>query len=252
MKRALAVAALVAAGLAVPHPSTFVAAAPAANGTIKGRTVLAGTPPGNPMIRMGVDPACRAASKNPKPVQEIVVVSPDGGLANVFVKLAGTFPATPVPSGAVVIDQAGCVYAPRVVGARTGQKLRVRNSDRLLHNVHSQSQVNAFNVGQPTAGVANDFVLKAEPGMLRIGCDIHRWMTTYVGVVDHPYFDVSSQEGAFDIENVPAGTYQLQAWHERFGTLTETIRVPSGGTATVTLTFKSGAEKLDSPRGRAR
>jgi hypothetical protein len=142
--------------------------------------------------------------------------------------------------------------ATRLHHHRHDQKLRIHNSDRLLHNVHSQSQVNAFNVGQPTAGLANEFVLKPESGMLRIGCDIHRWMTTYVGVVDHPYFDVSSQGGAFDIENVPPGIYQLQAWHERLGTLTETVRVPSGGTATVTLTFKSGAEKPGSPRGGAR
>src|SRR5262245_10113663 len=121
--RHLLAAALVAGGLVIPHDAKGVAAAAAAHGTIKGRTVLAGTPPGNPMIRMGVDPACRAASKNSKPVQEIVVTSPDGGLANVFVKLVGTFPSTPVPSGAVVIDQAGCIYAPRVVGARAGQKL---------------------------------------------------------------------------------------------------------------------------------
>ena len=217
-------------------------AANAAGGTIKGHVRLNGKPPGNAVIRMAVDPMCSKINAEKRPLQETIVASADGSLANVFVKLDGTFPATPVPSAPVVIDQVGCLYVPRVVGARVGQTLQVRNSDRLLHNVHAQStHANGFNVGQPLAGASYDFRLRDEEMMLRLGCDVHRWMTSYVGVVSHPYFAVSSVNGSFEIGGVPPGSYTIQAWHELLGTINQAIRVRADATTTLDLAFTPAA-----------
>jgi len=240
--------ALVATTLASGHFST---AAQSANlGTIKGRVRLSGKSPGNAIIRMGVDPMCAAINRGKRILQETVLTSADGGLANVFVALQGTFPRTPVAPEPVTIDQIGCVYTPRVVGARVGQTLAVRNSDRLLHNVHSLSASgNSFNVGQPLAGMVYQYQLKDEELMLRLSCDVHRWMTAYIGVVSHPYFAVSGSDGAFEIANVPGGTYAIRTWHERYGDLTQPVRLRPGATTTVTFAY-SGAEKT--PRDSAR
>jgi plastocyanin len=217
-------------------------AAAAAVGTIKGRVRLGGAPPGNPVIRMRVDPMCAKINRGKLVVEELVMASKDGGLANVFVKLQGAFPRTPVPTNTVTIDQRDCVYAPRMIGARVGQTLLVRNSDPLLHNVHSLSSgSNSFNVGQPQAGLENRFQLKAAE-ILRLKCDVHRWMRAYIGVVDHPYFAVTGNDGAFEIANVPVGTQILHIWHERYGDLEQAVRVNPGATTTVTLTY-TGAEK---------
>jgi hypothetical protein len=223
--------------------SGFVRAvpAPAAGGTINGKIKLTGTIPGNSIIRMGMDPGCAAMNKGKRPVQETVAATADGSLGNVFVKLQGTFPQTPVPKNPVVIDQVACLFAPRVVGARVGQVLRVTNSDALLHNVHSQStKGNVFNVGQPMAGMHTDFTLKAEE-MLKIGCDVHRWMVSYVGIVNHPYFAVSDKAGAFTIADIPPGSYTVEAWHEQFGTLTQPVKVQAGTPASVTFSFDATA-----------
>ena len=215
----------------------------AARGTIKGHIRLMGKLPGNPIIRMGKDPMCAKINAGKRVIQETVVASADGGLANVFVHLQGSFPQTPVPTAPVSIDQHGCIYAPRIVGARVGQMLQIRNSDQLLHNVHGMSaRDNGFNIGQPLAGMVQQFRLKDEEIMLRLKCDVHSWMTAFVGVVSHPYFAVSHDAGAFEIDNVPAGTYTIQAWHEQFGPLKQTVRVKAGAPTTVDFSY-TGSEK---------
>jgi plastocyanin len=212
-------------------------------GTIKGHVKLTGKLPGNPVIRMGMDPMCAKANAGKQVVQETVMAALDGSLANVFVSLEGTFPPTPVSSEPVVIDQRACVYRPRVVGARVGQTLQVRNSDDLIHNVHSLTEKgNAFNISEPKAGMVQSFKLK-DAEILRIKCDVHRWMTTYVGIVGNPYFAVSNDGGNFEIANVPPGSYTIRAWHELYGPVTQRVAVRAGATATINFSYtgKEGA-----------
>jgi plastocyanin len=207
-------------------------------GTIKGHVLLAGKEPGNPFIRMGVDPKCSALNAGHRVIQESAMIAADGSVANVFVRLDGMFPNTPVPTEPVVIDQRACFYRPRVVGMRVGQMLQIRNDDDLLHNVHSSSAAgNSFNVGQPKAGIVFSFTPKAPEVMLPIGCDVHRWMTAYVGIVSHPYFAVSGADGAFAMANVPAGTYTIKTWHERFGELTKKVTVKPGAATTIEFSY---------------
>ena len=207
-------------------------------GAIQGHVRLAGDPPGNAVIRMGVDPLCSKLTDEKLIVQESVLASPDGSLANVFVRLEGTFPDTPIPEEPVVIDQTDCVFVPRVVGARAGQLVQITNSDPLLHNLNTQTSTsNRFNVGQPMQGMVYEVRLEEEESMLRIRCDLHRWMTEYIGVVPHPYFDVTDLTGTFVVENVPVGTHTIQAWHEGYGVLTQTVTVEAGGVADAAFAY---------------
>jgi plastocyanin len=231
-------------GVAAAPQARRAPPAVSAGGTIAGHIRLAGKLPGNPIIRMGVDPKCAAINAGKRVVQETVMASADGSLANVFVSLQGTFPSTPVPSAPVAIDQQACVYRPRVVGARVGQTLEFHNGDGLLHNVRSLStRGNEFNVGQPPAAQPFRFVAAHEELMLRIKCDIHSWMTTYVGVVAHPYFAVSGADGNFSIANVPAGTRTIQAWQEQYGAMTRTVTVKSGAVTNADFEFAPGATR---------
>ena len=227
-----AAATLVAGGVA-PSP-----ASQAGNGTIKGHVRLTGTLPGNSIIRMGKDPKCAQLNQGKQAVQEVVKATADGSLANVFVRLEGNFPKTPVPTTPVTINQTSCFYTPRVAGVRVGQTLQVRNNDSLLHNVHSSSEKdNSFNVAQAKAGVVDSFKMKSEEVMLKLGCDVHRWMTAYVGVVSNPYFAVSDASGNYTITNVPAGTYMIDAWQEEYGPTKKMVTVTAGGTTTVDFTY---------------
>lgn len=221
--------------------SSFIALSPvvlAAGGTVKGRITFTGPEPGNRVIRMGMDPMCAAANRGKQVVNEIYQVGDKNVLGNVFVKVEGQFPATPVPSQPVEIDQKACIYVPRVIGARVGQTLLVKNSDNWLHNVHTDSaKRNAINQSTPQAGMSVKLVLKDEE-MLRVGCDVHRWMTSWVGVVSHPYFAVSEgKTGTFTINHVPPGRRMITAWHEALGTLTKAVDVKDGETAIVDFVY---------------
>lgn len=236
----------IVAGFAVASCLTLAAISVTAQpspGMIKGHVGLAGKEPGNPLIRMGVDPKCSALNAGHRAIQESAMIGADGSVANVFVRLDGTFPNSPVPAEPVVIDQRACFYRPRVVGMRVGQVLQIKNEDDLLHNVHSSSAVgNSFNVGQPKAGIVFSFTPKAPEVMLPLACDVHRWMTAYVGIVAHPYFAVSGGDGGFTIAKVPAGTYTIKTWHERFGELTKKVTVKPGVATPIdfSYTMKSG------------
>jgi hypothetical protein len=104
--------------------------------------------------------------------------------------------------------------------------------------VHSSSAAgNSFNVGQPKAGIVYDFKPAHEEVMLKLGCDVHRWMTAYIGVLPHPYFAVSDRKGTFEIARVPPGTYNIRAWHERFGDLMKRVTVKAGAPTTIDFSY---------------
>ena len=242
---AFAAGLLIAAHAVRPHAATGPAQTPKtpSTGVIEGRVRLAGPAPANPIIRMGADPMCSRQYSGRRAVQEFVVRDADGGLANVLVDLQGKFPAATAIADPVTLDQRGCLYAPRVLGMQVGQTLQIKNSDSLLHNVHSLStRGNAFNVSQPQAGMVYKVPLKNPDVIMRIKCDVHSWMTAYIGVEPHPYFATSGEHGAFRIGGVPAGRFSIRTWHERYGQLMQTVIVKAGQTTSIELSY-TGNEK---------
>ena len=237
----LAMAATIACGgstAPAPASSGSPAVDPAPAGTITGRVVVEGTPPKAQTIRVDGDRTCATLVPGAARQTETWVVGEDGGLANVFVyvKTGLEGRSFPVPTEPVVLDQQNCWYTPRVVGVRVGQSFQVLNSDPLLHNVRAQAAVNqAFNQGQPVQGVRYSHTFSTDEVMVPIKCDVHAWMNAWVGVMNHPYFAVTGPSGAFELPNLPPGTYTVEAWHEAGGATTGTVTVPASGAATLSL-----------------
>lgn len=209
-------------------------------GSISGTVRFSGTVPAPDLLRMNTDPACVAAA-GADTFSDAVLVDDSGGLQNAFVWVkTGLDPkyGFPVPDEAVVLDQAGCRYIPRVVGIRAGQTLEVLNSDDTLHNVHAMPNQNVeFNEGQPVKGMRLTRTFTTPEVMVRFTCNVHSWMNAHVGVVEHPFFAVTSPDGSFEIAGVPPGTYTVEVWHERFGRLTQQVTVAERGAAAASFTF---------------
>jgi hypothetical protein len=212
--------------------------------TITGKIVLEGTPPANPVIKMASDPACSAANTGDVHAESFVV--DNGGLQNVFVYIKdglGNKYLFDTPTEPVKLDQKGCRYVPHVVGLRTTQPLEVSNSDATLHNVHGMPEANReFNVGQPVPGMKNAVTFTTPEVMVPFKCDVHSWMSAYVGVVSHPYFAVSGGGGKFELRTIPPGTYTIEAWHEKLGRQEQTVTLGEKDSKEITFTFKAAAQ----------
>ena len=207
--------------------------------TVTGRVKFTGAKPGNPRIDMSEEAKCAAKYQTP-PTEEGVVGSA-GMLGNVFVYVKSGLPADykpAAPAASVVIDQDGCHYKPHVLGIQVGQKLEIRNSDPVLHNIKAKATKNRpFNISQPTAGMKTERTFTAVEVMVALECNVHGWMNAWLGVLPHSFFAVSGNDGSFSIKGLPAGTYTLEAWHERYGVQTATVTVPATGSKTQDFTF---------------
>jgi plastocyanin len=209
---------------------------PATAGAVAGKVTFMGTPPPAKTIPMSSDPRCvNAGAKS-----EEVVVSGDGSLQNVFVYVKDGLGALkfPVPAAPLVLDQKGCQYRPHVFGVQVGQPIEILNSDATLHNIHAWPMANAeFNKGQALQGMKDTHVFSTREVMVPFRCDVHRWMNSFVGVLDHPFFAVTGADGSFQLKGLPPGTYTIEAWHEKFGTKTASVTIGAKESKDVAFTF---------------
>ena len=222
--------------------SVSAAQGPTGSARVVVKVVLSGSAPTRLKIQTSADPYCAKAHQAEPLLSQTVEVGADGALIDslVFVKdgVTGTYPTPQTP---VTLDQKGCVYIPHVVGMMAGQPLLILNSDATLHNIHPMPVINAgFNIGMPTQGMKQTrFFKKVEP-VFHVKCDVHPWMSAYIATFAHPFFGVSNSQGAVELNGLPAGTFQIQAWHEKYGVQVQTVSVLAGETKQITFTYKGG------------
>jgi plastocyanin len=193
--------------------------------SVSGAVKFDGTAPKPTKIDMSQDPACKKAGDN---MTETVVADAKGDLANVFVYVKDglgnrTFD---VPKDKVTIDQSGCRYHPHVLGAMAGQTVEIKNSDQTTHNIHPSPKDNKeWNESQAPGVAALEKQFARQEVLIPVKCNQHPWMKMFIGVVKHPYFAVTDQDGKFTIKDLPPGDYTLAAVHEKYGEQTMKLHV---------------------------
>lgn len=136
--------------------------------------------------------------------------------------------------GNAAVHQKQCEYEPHVQTAVVGQKLEVRNHDKVLHNIHSYDERKGtlFNLAQPIQNQVSSVTLDQE-GVVTLKCDVHRWMLAYIVVGRHPYTAVTDKDGEYRIDGIPPGSYKIRAWHEALGQVSKEVTVVAARQATV-------------------
>lgn len=168
---------------------------------------------------------------------ETLLVNADGRLRNAAVilrPLSAVMAAAPV---SIVLDNQDCAFTPHVQIAPVGSELLLKNSDPILHTVHARlGRETLFNVGLPRWRQVTKRLDRA--GVMRIDCDVlHTWMSAAIVVTDSPYFFVTNEQGEFYFEGVPAGSYEIEIWHERLGRRSQHIVVRESGATDIDIAF---------------
>ncbi len=204
-------------------------------GGIQGVVSFAGTPPSAAKIPVASFSECG----NPSGIDTDILIQ-NGKVKNAFVAITKglenyRFEKT---SEEVMIDQRHCLYEPRVIGLQVGQTLVVKNSDPALHNIHAQPlQSRGFNVGMPRQASDIRKTFEVPEVMIPLRCDVHPWMRAYAGILPHPYFSVTGDDGSFRLKNVPPGDYIVTVWHEKLGKKEFPISVGAREEKTLEVSF---------------
>lgn len=231
-----------ASALTVPRPATaatYKVIEVKDGGTITGVVRWEGEIPKRRKLKVSSrDEPCHA-----KPIpNDDLVVSKDAKVRWVvaYIKKIGEGKPFDVdPDNPATLNQVGCRFRPHVVVVPTGQPLQVLNSDGVLHNVHLHAKKNEpFNRSMPGRVKKLDVTFDYSE-RIRVGCDVHQWMSAWIVVAKHPYYAVTGKDGAFRFDNVPAGNYTVEIWHEKLGKQQAQVSVTPGAEASAEFVLKA-------------
>ena len=213
----------------------YTVAAVTDGGKVSGSVKFEGTPPPLEKVEVSKDPAVCGKEK----VLETVQVGSGNGLKGVVVWIENISKGKDwgsIDGGEV--DQTECHYKPYIQIIKVGEQVNIKNSDSVLHNIHAyyKDTETLFNLAQPMKGMSTPKKLE-KSGPVHFKCDVHSWMSAYAFVAAHPYYAISGDDGSFSLDDVPAGSYKLHAWHPKFGEKTADATVTAGGTATASFTM---------------
>ena len=229
-----------------PEPVAYFHVDPGTAGSIRGTITYRGPKPTATVLDMSAEEAC-VDMHTGKPVPDgQIVLGAGGGLSNAFVYIkAGLEGKTfEPPKEPVVLDQKGCMFAPRVVGVQARAGLAVRNSDPIEHNVHPVPKNNyEWNEGMSpqSADVVHRFARREV--MIRVKCNLHPWMRAWIGVVEHPYFAVTGLDGSFELHDVPPGDYTVAVWHEQMDEIEQQVTLAPSSNQSLDFTLGGNAGK---------
>lgn len=223
--------------LAVLALALVAPAPPVLAGDIIGVVRLGGPVPPVDVVRATTDLAvCGAA---PRPAIPVTLGS-DNALAGAVAFVAHErLDDWRVPSTTFVMDQRGCEFVPRLLVIPPGATLEVRNSDRMLHNFHTLSDLNPrMNLAQ-RAGGRPLHVRFERPEFVQVICDVHGtgFMRAWIVVAAHPYYAVTDTNGRFRLPGVPRGPHALAVWHEWLGRVTVPVTVGAEGEISLDILF---------------
>ena len=203
------------------------AAAAGGGATLRGVITYKGpVPPPGPLE---VDHDMECCAKSPI-LPETLLVSKDGRVRDGVVWLEGVKGDKPWPAKPVALDQQGCVFQPHVAVVGVGRPMDFLNSDPIIHNIHTWPRENEpMSVSQLAKGLGRPIKRTfTTPDEIKVSCDVHKWMSAWIIVRDNPYYAVTGPDGAYEITDIPPGTYTMVVWHESLERIVRKVKFDAG------------------------
>lgn len=252
-------------------------------GTVDGTVTLAGGVPDPKAFNLITFPdptyCGRISNGNGWRLLRDFIVSPEGGLKNAIVTLEGVESGKPFDMSVPLIEARDCMFQPWITIVRNGHAVEVVNMDPVMHDIqgyetspeagarvlfntplilnhqHQRGNMRAVHNHAPGKSLVGPIYLNKGRRTFYMQCGFHAYMESWAMAVNNPYYAVTDDQGAFKIENVPPGTYQLVVWHPQAGPgVTRTITIAADGTTTekVALPAPKGTRTayrvMDNPR----
>ena len=239
MKKALTGCTIAIGALFATQALAYEAGAVASGGKVTGKVSFKGTAPAPKKLPITKDNAVCGTGE-----REIVEVNAKGGaLAGAVVYVAKIEKGK--EWGALdhpVLDQKGCKFAPDTLVVKKDADLVVRNSDPVLHNIHTYEIIGAvrrtmFNVGQPDKGDLKQPIKVRRANVIKVECDAHDFMHAWAFAAENPYAVATKDDGSFLLDNLPAGDYEVKAWHPILGEKSAMVKVSAGGATSAAFEF---------------
>ena len=138
----------------------------------------------------------------------------------------------------MTIEQVDREFVPFVSVMQQGTTVTFPNRDPILHHVYSFSPAKPFEIRLYT-GKSPSEIQFDKAGVVTLGCNIHDWMIAYIAVVPTPYFGRTDAQGAVRLRDLPAGSYEVRAWHpqQRVALVPHVLALDASATAQATFTF---------------
>ena len=239
MRMLLTRCAIAVGALFVTQAMAYEASAVSGGGKVAGKVSFKGAAPAAKRLPITKDNSVCGNGE-----REIVEVNAKGGnLAGAVVYVAKIEKGKAWGAlGAPVLDQKGCRFAPDTLVVKKDAELTVRNSDTVLHNIHTYEIIGAvrrtmFNVGQPDKGDLKQPIKVRRANAIKVECDAHDFMHAWAFAADNPYAVATTPDGSFALDNLPAGTYEIKAWHPVLGEKSAKVKVTAGSVANTAFEF---------------
>lgn len=164
-------------------------------------------------------------------------------LPNVVMALKPVGVAAPAMAPTTItVTQEALAFKPYVTAIRSGSSVVFANRDQVEHHIKSFSSSKPFEIAVHKPGDTPAPIRFDKEGAVVAYCILHDWMRAYVYVADTPWFAVSGDNGLARIENIPAGDYEVSAWHPDLGQykppLISKVTVATTGTTQSTIKFE--------------
>ena len=222
--------ALIAVLFVVSSLSAYVPTDISRGGTISGKISYNGKPPSPAKLSITTDRKYCGESRD----DDSWLIAADGGVKNVVVFLSDITSGKKMTAPQkLVLNQVRCHYIPRISVVARDAELQVRSSDPVLHNIHTyRDGTTLMNFAiPPSQGFSLNKKLD-KPGGIKLKCDVHNFMRGAIFVASNPYYAITSDDGSFEISEVPPGNYTINTWHESAGPIAQKVAISENGIVT--------------------